>query len=244
MIRVLIIDDEPLACELIQEYLGDFVDVKVIGFCHDGFDGLKSIQENQPDLVFLDVQMPKINGFEMLEILDNPPAIIFSTAFDQYAIKAFEANAVDYLLKPYDKVRFKTAVDKFLNNPTNHFKESKYIADLGLQQKEQNRIVLKDAGKIKIIPVKDIIHLEADDDYVKIYSISGKYLKKKTLQFYEDGLSKELFCRIHRSHLINLSFLERIEAYEKNSHIALLKDGSKIPISRSGFQKIKNMLHI
>lgn len=244
MIKVLIIDDEPLACELIQEYLQPFENLEVIGFCHDGFSGLKTIQDQKPDLLFLDVQMPKINGFEMLELIEEPPALIFSTAFDQYALEAFEANAIDYLLKPYSKERFEKAIAKFLNSAVGNSDIPKMLADIGAKQKDQNRIVIKDGGKIKILPLQEIVHLEADDDYVKIYSINGKFLKKKTLQYYEDSLAQDSFCRIHRSHLINISHIERIDPYEKNGHLALLKDGSKIPISRSGFQKLKEKLNI
>ncbi len=244
MIKVLIIDDEPLACELIQEYLMAFENFEIIGFCHDGFSGIKRIQEEKPDLLFLDVQMPKINGFEMLELLDEPPSIIFSTAFDQYAIEAFEANAIDYLLKPYSKERFEKAVNKFLKSNLSPTDLSKTLNEIGTKNKDQNRIVLKDGGKIRILPLDEIIHLEADDDYVKIHSSSGKFLKKKTLQFYEDNLSQDSFCRVHRSHLINITQIERIDPYEKNGHLALLKDGSKIPISRGGFQKLKEKLNI
>lgn len=244
MIKVLIIDDEPLACELIKEYLQSFKNLEVIGFCHDGFSGLKTIQDQKPDLLFLDVQMPKINGFEMLELIEEPPALIFSTAFDQYALEAFEANAVDYLLKPYSKERFEKAVSKFLNSKSLSSDIPKMLTEISAKQKDQNRIVIKDGGKIKILPLQEIVHLEADDDYVKIFSTNGKFLKKKTLQFFEDSLSQDAFCRVHRSHLINISHIERIDPYEKNGHIALLKDGSKIPISRGGFQKLKEKLNI
>lgn len=244
MIKVLIIDDEPLACELIQEYLLAFDNMEVIGFCHDGFSGLKTIQEEKPDLLFLDVQMPKINGFEMLELIEEPPAIIFSTAFDQYALDAFEANAIDYLLKPFSKERFEKAIHKYISSAKIPADFSNMLGSIGGNQKNQNRIVIKDGGKIKIIPLAEIIHLEADDDYVKIFSSSGKFLKKKTLQYYEDSLAEDSFCRVHRSHLINISKIERIDPYEKTGHIALLKDGSKIPISRNGFQKLKAKLNI
>lgn len=244
MIKVLIIDDEPLACELIQEYLLPFENLEVIGFCHDGFSGLKKIQEEKPDLLFLDVQMPKINGFEMLELIEQAPALIFSTAFDQYAIEAFEANAIDYLLKPYSKERFEKAVNKFLKRTEFNTSLPKMLNEIGAKNRDQNRIVLKDEGKIRILPLDEIIHLEADDDYVKIHASSGKFMKKKTLQFYEDSLSQDSFCRVHRSHLINISHIVRIDPYEKNSHLALLKDGSKIPISRGGFQKLKAKLNI
>ena len=243
MIKTLLIDDEPLACDLVAEYLQAFPQFEIIGRCHDGFQGMKAIQEHQPDLIFLDVQMPKISGFELLELLDEPPSIIFTTAFDEYALKAFEANAVDYLLKPFSKERFEKAIAKFL--------EHKPAAQKGMHQlatqsfgHQPNRIVLKDGGKVRIIPVRDVIRLEADGDYVKICTKEGNFMKKKTLQHFEDSLSKEVFARIHRTHLLNISYLERIDPYHKNSHIARLKDGTHIPVSRSGYQRLKEALNI
>ncbi|MAN03679.1 MAG: DNA-binding response regulator [Owenweeksia sp.] len=243
MIKTILIDDEPLACDLVAEYLQDFPQLQVVSRCHDGFQGMKAIQEHQPDLIFLDVQMPKISGFELLELLEDPPAIIFTTAFDEYALKAFEANAVDYLLKPFSKERFEKAINKFLEHqPAEH----KNIQQLAAQNpgSQPNRIVLKDSGQVRIIPVKDIIRLEADGDYVKIYSREGNFMKKKTLQHFEDTLSKEVFARIHRTHLLNISYLERIDPYHKNSHIARLKDGTYIPVSRTGYQRLKETLNI
>jgi two-component system LytT family response regulator len=244
MTKVLIIDDEPLACDLVQEYLQDHSDIEVIGQCHDGFQGTKMIHEKQPDLIFLDVQMPKITGFEVLELLENPPAVIFTTAFDEYALQAFEANAIDYLLKPFSKERFDKALEKFSQKAVTQPSIDKLLEDVQPLQKDQNRIVIKDGGRIRIIPIKDVIRLEADDDYVKIYTIEGNFMKKKTLNSFEQNLSPDFFVRIHRSHLLNITHLNRVDAYEKNSHIALLKDGSTVPISRSGYQKLKDNLRI
>ena len=243
-IKALLIDDEPLACDLVEEYLQDYLDVEVVGRCYDGFEGLKAINEQKPDLIFLDVQMPKISGFEMLELLDEPPAVIFATAFDEYAIQAFEQNAIDYLLKPFSKDRFDKAIKKFLDRKESAREEVKKVVEEASQAANQNRVVLKDGARIRIIPLKDIVRLEADDDYVKIFTGQGNFMKKKTLTHFEKTLNKDVFVRVHRSHLVNISHIFRIDPYEKNSHIALLKDDTRVPVSKSGYQLLKNALNL
>src|SRR6201990_1160152 len=180
MKRVLIIDDEPLARMVVLEYLQGFKDeIEVIQECNDGFEGLKAIQQHQPDLIFLDVQMPKINGFEMLELVENPPSVIFTTAFDEYAIKAFETHAVDYLLKPFSKERFNKAVEKFLAQaaaaPVKKNTEELINSVVPPSPSQHERIVVKTGTKVKIIPVQDVIYLEADDDYVSIHTAEGSF---------------------------------------------------------------------
>lgn len=245
MYRALIIDDEPLACELVEEYLGEFEQIEVVGRCNDGFEGMKAIAEKKPDLIFLDVQMPKITGFEMLELLEDPPAIIFTTAFDEYAIKAFEKNAVDYLLKPYSEERFNQAVQKFLDRPEERKSVARSAAEESRASRQPgDRVVIKDGAKIRIIPVDEVVRLEADDDYVKVYSKQGNFMKKQTLKNFQAGLSSDHFVRVHRSHLVNIMHIERIDPYEKNAHIALLKNGERIPVSRSGYQKVKELLQL
>ncbi len=243
MIKVLLIDDEPLACDLVQEYLQAHPTMEVVGRCHDGFQGMKAINELKPDLIFLDIQMPKISGFEMLELLEEPPAVIFATAFDEYAIKAFESNAVDYLLKPFSQERFDAALQKFIDRKESNGTNVKKLLD-ETSSANSNRVVLKDGAKIRIIPIQDIVRLEADDDYVKIFTADGNFMKKKTLTHFENTLSKDFFVRVHRSHLINISHISRIDPYEKNSHVALLKDGNRIPVSRTGFQVLKSVLNL
>ncbi len=243
MIKALIIDDEPLACDLVQEYLQEYDQIEVAGVYHDGFQAIKAIGEHEPDLIFLDIQMPKITGFEMLELLDEPPAVIFATAFDEYAIQAFESNAVDYLLKPFSKERFDRAVQKYLHR-TEHEKQENREAVARAMPKDQNRVVIKDGSKIRIIPVKEVIRLEADDDYVKIHTEQGNFMKKKTLTHFEESFSPEQFVRVHRSHLVNVAHITRIDPYEKNSHVALLKNQERIPVSRGGYQKLKDTLKL
>jgi two-component system, LytTR family, response regulator len=243
MIRTLVIDDEPLARSIVIEYLNYHPEIQVVQECSDGFEGVKAISQHKPDLIFLDIQMPKINGFEMLELLENPPAVIFTTAFDEYAIKAFEAHAIDYLLKPFSKERFNRAIEKWLQQYRKH--EHKTVSALpeGIRQpEEKNRIVVKEGGNIRIIPVNEITYIEAFDDYVKIYTAKEMFLKKKTLSFYESTLDPSEFTRVHRSYIISLAYLTRIEPMEKETHLALLKTGAKIPLSKSGYAKLKSVL--
>jgi two-component system LytT family response regulator len=244
MIKTLIIDDEPLAIEIVEEYLGDFPQFEIVRICQNGFEGLKAIQEINPDLVFLDVQMPKLNGFELLELIENPPNIIFTTAFDQYAVKAFDAHAIDYLLKPFSKERFAMAIQRFLK--FNH----KDSID-GLINSEDNphsetieRIVLKVKNEIKIIPIIEVKYLEANDDYVNIFTKEGKFLKNKTLSFFEKNLDPNQFVRVHRSYLIKVSEISKLEPYEKEGYIVKLRSGESIPLSKSGLPRLKSVLGI
>ncbi|HVX27053.1 MAG TPA: response regulator [Parafilimonas sp.] len=243
--NVIIIDDEPLARSIVKEYLANYSEVKIISECNDGFEGLKAIQQHEPDLIFLDIQMPKINGFEMLELIENPPQVIFTTAFDEYAIKAFESNAVDYLLKPFSKERFDKAMQKYISQQKTSPEKTEAVLESAAQSPiQQNRVVVKDGSKIKIIPVSQIQYLEAADDYVKIFIPEGSFLKKKTMSFFEDSLRSFHFVRVHRSYIVNTQLITRIDAYEKDSHILLLSTGAKLPVSKAGYAKLKEILGI
>ena len=242
MIKTILIDDEPLARELIKEFLASFPEFEVIKECNNGFEGVKAIQDLQPQLVFLDVQMPKINGFEMLELLDFKPSVIFTTAYDEYAFQAFEAQAIDYLLKPIGKERFNKAIQKWKSTQQAIEIEPEIKHNHLSHAEETNRIVVKFAGNIKIIPIQEVLYLEAYDDYVKIHTKEGVFLKKKTLQHFENILSKQDFVRVHRSYLVQLKSINKIETMEKNSHIALLINKDKIPLSRTGYQEIKSVI--
>jgi len=244
MIRTIIIDDEPLATGLIQEYLNEYKDIELLAVCHDGFEGLKAIQKHQPDLIFLDVQMPKINGFEMLELLEELPAVIFSTAFDEYAMQAFEVHAVDYLLKPFSQERFNKSLEKYRQSGLAQNVEGLLKNDSMEVKEYLSRIVLKDRNDIKIIPTVEIQYLEANDDYVNIYTKEGKFLKNKTLSYFEKHLDREAFVRVHRSYLVKIAEITKIEAYKKDSHILLLKSGEQIPVSKTGYPKLKAVLGI
>jgi two-component system LytT family response regulator len=243
--KAIIIDDEPLARMIVKEYLQSYKEIEIVGECGDGFEGLKAIQQYQPDLVFLDIQMPKITGFEMLELVDQPVSIIFTTAYDEYAIKAFEANAVDYLLKPFGKERFDKAIQKISEQQSvNNGKEvpEQLLHTAANSPTQNNRIVVKNGNKIKIIPAIDILYLEAADDYVKIHTKESAFLKNKTMSYFEETLDKGMFVRCHRSYIINVQEVTRIDPNEKDSHIALLKSGIKIPVSRNGYTKLKIVL--
>lgn len=243
MIKAIIIDDEPLAREVIRIYLVHHKDVELIGELKNGFDGLKAIQELKPDLVFLDVQMPKISGLEMLELIEEPPMIVFSTAFDEYAIKAFERNAIDYLLKPYTKQRFDEAIDKVRLQTNKEKPDVKQVVDTYREMQDQlDRIVVKLGNKINIIGVEDIRYFEAQDDYVNLFTQDGKFLKQMTMKYLEEHLPQDKFIRIHRSFIANLDFVDKIEAYEKESYLLHLKEGQKLNVSRSGYSKLKEVL--
>lgn len=239
--KIIVIDDEPLARGIVKEFLQTHTDLELVAECADGFEGIKAIQQYQPDLIFLDIQMPKINGFEMLELIESPPHVIFTTAFDEFAIKAFESNAVDYLLKPFSKERFDKAIQKYKQQTPNISTREvvETAAGLGLQQ---NRVVVKDGSKIKIIPVNKIHYLEAADDYVKIVIADGTFLKKRTMAFFEKTLSAFHFVRVHRSYIVNSQLITRIDAYEKDNHLLLLTTGEKLPVSKVGYSKLKEVL--
>jgi two-component system LytT family response regulator len=243
MIKALIIDDEPLARSIVKEYLQEQSAIEVVQECSDGFEGIKAIMQHHPDLIFLDVQMPKINGFEMLELVDQKPGVIFTTAFDEYAIRAFEAHAVDYLLKPFSKERFDKAIEKYFNSASVQKKNMDHLltASAGLPSQSE-RIVVKTGGKIKIIPVQDIHYLEGADDYVKIHTSEGNYLKNKTMGFFEETLPSSVFVRTHRSYIVNVQEITRIDPYEKENHVAILRSGARVPVSRSGYARLKTIL--
>ncbi|HOZ87728.1 MAG TPA: response regulator [Bacteroidia bacterium] len=248
MNKVIIIDDEPLARSIVIEYLQDYKNFEIVAECNDGFEGVKAIMQHKPDLVFLDIQMPKINGFEMLELLDTTPAVIFATAFDEYAIKAFEANAVDYLLKPFSYERFESAIKKWelknMDKPAYKKNIDQLLENTEKQPEEKHRVVVRTNNEIQIIPVNDLYYIEAYDDYIKLFTKDNYYLKKKTMAYYEQMLDSSVFFRTHRSFIINLQQLTKIEPLEKNNYVALLKNGKKIPLSRSGYVKLKEKLGI
>jgi two-component system LytT family response regulator len=246
MKKALIIDDEPLARMVVQEYLQHFKNIEVMQECNDGFEGIKAIMQHQPDLIFLDVQMPKINGFEMLELVDKAPAVIFTTAFDEYAIKAFETHAVDYLLKPFSKDRFEKAVEKFLSQtPVQLEKQTEELLETAAQSPAQHdRIVVKTGTKVKIIPIQDVQYLSADDDYVSVHTHEGSFLKNKTMSFFEKALDENQFVRVHRSYIVKVQEITRIDPYEKDSHVAILRSGAKVPVSKAGYARLKQVLGI
>jgi len=245
MIKVIIIDDEQPAREIIKHYLSKHSDIEIIGECSDGFTGLKAIHELKPNLVFLDVQMPKLTGFEMLELMDETPQIIFTTAFDQYAIKAFELNAVDYLLKPYSQDRFDVAVQKAVERLQKEDKPSgikKLTEHITENIEVLDRIVVKLGSKIKVIPIDTVLYIESQDDYVMVYTTEGKYLKQQTMKYFEKHLDTSIFCRIHRSFLVNINTIKQLELYEKNAYLAVLSNGAKLKVSDTGYKALRGLM--
>ncbi len=245
-IKTIIIDDEPLAIDLIGSYLTNHSDIEVVAECQNGFAGLKAIHDLQPDLVFLDIMMPKLNGFEMLELLEEHPVVIFSTAYDNYALEAFEQNAVDYLLKPYDQPRLDAALDKAREKIHAQHKKAPELLNLIKYHQETgalHRVVVRDGSKINIIPVDKIHYIEAMDDYVCIYTDNGKYLKQQTMKYYQKHLPSKDFVRIHRSYILSMGQLQKLEAYSKDSHMAVLKQNKELPVSRSGYARLKELLN-
>ncbi|HYC28899.1 MAG TPA: LytTR family transcriptional regulator DNA-binding domain-containing protein [Chitinophagaceae bacterium] len=245
MIKALLIDDEPLARDIIREYLQHHPQIQVVQECNDGFEGVKAIMQHQPELIFLDIQMPKISGFEMLELIEQPPAVIFTTAFDEYAIKAFENNAVDYLLKPFSRERFDKAISKWMeqrNTPAQKSGTGSLLQSAATLPQQNRRIVVKIAGRIRIIPVEEVHYLEASDDYVKIHTKDGSFIKNRTMSNFEQLLDPQQFVRSHRSYIVNVQFITRIDPYEKESYLAILKSGEKVPVSKTGYGKLKGVL--
>jgi two-component system LytT family response regulator len=245
MIKTIIVEDEKLARDLVKDYLGKHEDFEIIGEYEDGFSGLKAINELKPALVFLDIQMPKLTGFEMLEILEHHPVIIFTTAYDQFALKAFEHNALDYLLKPYSADRFDEALEKArdrIQSGGNSESISKLVEHKDGQEESIHRIVVKSRSKIHVIPVDTITYLEAQDDYVMIYTRDSKHLKQKTMKYFESHLPVDDFVRIHRSYIARISEIAQMQLYEKESYIVILKNGVKLPVSKTGLPKLKSKL--
>lgn len=242
--KTILIDDEPLARSLLAELLEDEKDIEVVASCNDGFEGMKAIQEYQPDLIFLDIQMPKITGFELLELLDNPPKVIFTTAYDEYALKAFEVNALDYLLKPISQDRLQKALEK-VRSQIKHpeIEPARDTSSLQLPEQSQ-RIVVKDGGHIKIIPLPEVLYIEAADDYVKVTTADKYFLKHQRMAHFEAQLPAHQFVRVHRSYIVNVQHIHKVELYEKENYCVILRNNAKIPVSRSGYSKLKTVLGI
>ncbi len=244
MIRCILIDDEQPARELVKKHLSTQADFEVIAECNNGFDGFKAIKDHDPDLIFLDIQMPKITGFEMLELLDKRPHVIFITAYDQFAIKAFELNAIDYLLKPYTPERIFKALEKAKERIHSQTPQevNKLLDDVREKETTIDRVVVKDRSKIDIIPVDEIWYIQAEDDYVMLYTKRGRFLKKATMHYFEDHLPPKSFVRIHRSYIIHTDQIKRMERYEKETFIIELKCNETVKTSKTGAKRLKESL--
>lgn len=246
IINAVIIEDEKLSRDLIISYLKPFRSIKIKAEFADGFTGIKGINEIKPHLVFLDIQMPKLSGFELLELLDHQPEIIFTTAYDEYALKAFEMNAVDYLLKPFAKSRFEEAVNRAVkrilaSEKQNDLAKKKVFFEKGTGETIE-RIVIKSGNSINIIPVDDVIYMEAQDDFVLVYTHDGRHLKQQTMKYFEENLPGNKFIRVHRSFIVRIDNINKIEQYGKESYKVILNNNRSVPVSRSGYARLKDKL--
>ena len=240
----MIVDDEDLARQIIREMLKASTDIEIVAECSNGFDAVRTISELKPDLIFLDIQMPKLDGFEVLELIGNDFAVIFATAYDEHALRAFEVHAVDYLLKPFRAERFDAALARARERIG-----KKLAADPGelaasarTPGQYAERIVVKDGTRVQIIPTAKLDYAEAQDDYTSLASGGKKHLKQQTISSLEASLDPNTFVRIHRSCIVNLERVARLEPYGKDTHVAILSDGARLPVSRAGYARLKNFL--
>lgn len=241
--RAVIVDDEELARRVLRELLRAHNEVEVVAECPNGFEAVKVVAELKPDLLFLDVQMPKLDGFEVLELIAEGPAVIFVTAYDQYALRAFEAHAVDYLLKPFGADRLKVALERVKERLGGKLPPPAELAAAARPPAQYlERIVVKDGSRVHIIPVAKLDYAEAQDDYVALAVEGKKHLKQQTLSNLEKGLDPERFLRIHRSYIVNLDRLGKVEPYGKDTHVVILTTGTQLPVSRSGYARLREIL--
>jgi two-component system LytT family response regulator len=243
-VRVVIVDDEELARQVIREMLKPHAEIDVVAECANGFDAVRSVAELKPDLIFLDIQMPKLDGFEVLELIGSEFAVIFATAYDEHALRAFEVHAVDYLLKPFRAERFNEALHRAKERIGKKMSASPEELSAATRTVGEftERIVVKDGTRVQIIPVVKLDYAEAQDDYIALASQGKKYLKQQTVSSLEASLDPKSFVRIHRSYLVNLERVTRLEPYGKDTHVVILNDGSRLPVSRAGHARLKELL--
>ncbi|HEY3824619.1 MAG TPA: LytTR family DNA-binding domain-containing protein [Bryobacteraceae bacterium] len=243
--RAVIADDEELARRILREFLEKEPGMEIVTECTNGFEAVKAVAEHKPDVLFLDVQMPKLDGFEVLELIDRQVAVVFVTAFDQYAMRAFDAAAVDYLLKPFGESRFRTALEK-IKHRTGEIRPAELSTELKAAVRPAGeyleRIVVKDGAKIHVIPAGKLDYAEAQDDYVALRSEGKTWLKQQTIASLESALHPKRFVRIHRGFLVNIERIARIEPNTKDTWIAVLSDGTRIPVSRGGYTRFQSLI--
>lgn len=242
MIRTVIVDDEPLARELLREYLSAEEDIEIVAECANGFEAVRAVAQTDPDLLLLDIQMPKLDGFEVLELLDRSPAVVFVTAHDEYALRAFEVRALDYLLKPFSAERLRAVLERVRRQSGT---TRTPVAGLGaaLRQKPLQRIVIRlDDGTIQVVPVSRIDYVEADDDALVVVTGGMRLRKQQPIGDLAAEVDPERFVRIHRSYLLNIERIEKLELYAKDSRVAILRDGTRLPVSRSGYARLRELL--
>jgi two-component system LytT family response regulator len=235
---VMIVDDEELARRLLREMLSEHSDIEIVAECANGFEAVKAAAEHKPDLMLLDVQMPKLDGFEVLELIGPGVGVIFVTAYDTYALRAFDVHAVDYLLKPFSKERFEAALALAENRLGENIPPPALLAATARAPGYLERIVVRDGARVHIIPVARLDFAEAQDDYISLASNGKTYLKQQTIASLEESLDPRQFIRIHRSYIVNLDRVVKMEPYTKDSKVAVLSDGKQLPVSRSGYQRL------
>jgi two-component system LytT family response regulator len=243
-LRVVLVDDEPLARAVIREYLKAHPGVEVIAECGNGFEAVKAVTDLSPDLMFLDVQMPKLDGFEVLELIGRSVPVVFTTAFDTYALRAFEVHAVDYLLKPFDEARFAEALSRARTRiqAQDVLAVDELVADARPRTGPVERVLIRDGSQVHVLPVERIDYVEAQDDYVCFKADGKEYLKDQTMAAVEASLDPNRFVRIHRSYLLNIERIARVELYAKDSRVAILRDGRRLPVSRAGYARLAKLL--
>jgi len=242
-ISTLIIDDEDLARFVLRELVQTHPELTIAAECANGFEAVKAVAEHQPDLIFLDVQMPKLSGFDVLELIGTETAVIFVTAYDQYAMRAFEVHAVDYLLKPIGRERFEAALERAKSRLGEKLPAPPELAAAARPPKQfLDRIVVRDGTRVTLIPVGKLDYAEAQDDYVALVTQGKKHLKQQTIASLEACLDPDSFVRVHRSYIVNFERVVRIEPYGKDSRIAILADNTRLPISKSGYARLKSLL--
>ena len=242
-IGALIVDDEELARQILRDLLQAHPEIQILAECANGFEAVKAIAEHKPDLMLLDVQMPKLSGFDVLELIEDDVAVIFVTAYDQYAMKAFEVHAVDYLLKPVGQERFEAALARAKDRIGEKTPPAQQLAAAARPpQQFLERLVVRDGTRVTLIPVAKLDYVEAQDDYVALASQGAKHLKQQTIASIEAGLDPARFVRIHRSYIVNFERVVRIEPYGKDSRLAILADGTRLPVSRTGYARLKSLL--
>lgn len=240
--RTLIVDDEQLARAVLREYLAAHPDIEIVGEYANGYEAVKAIAEHDPDLVFLDIQMPKLDGFEVVELAGSKPHYVFATAYDQFALRAFEVHAVDYLLKPFSRERLAETLAQVRLRAPQPSRIEAVVKDAQARQQPLERILIRDGARVHVVAAGSIDYIEAQDDYVRINADGKGYLKHQRLSELEAQLDASVFVRIHRSTIVNVGAVERIEPVSKDNHCAVLKSGVKLPISRSGYQKVRELL--
>lgn len=243
-LRIAVVDDEAHAREVLKEFLAHIPDTEVVAECANGFEAVKAVAQLKPDLLILDVQMPKLDGFEVLELVGRDVAVIFATAFDEYALRAFDVHAVDYLLKPFglDRVRAAVALARARVSQPPSIEPGKLSIDARVPGTYLGRIVIRDGAAVHVVPLDRIDFIEAQDDYVSIATGTQALLKEQPLSELEQQLDPQRFVRIHRSYLLNIDRLSRLELIAKDSRVAILKDGRQLPVSRSGYARLKELL--